>query len=149
MNTHINNYRLYLVVTLVTLFISCSSDDESPEPIPEPTTAELLANKWYFVKVVDNTTTPPTETILDDCQQNGYLEFMDEGSLVQEQFYLDGSSCTSSGMDNLTYILSEDESQISMTFENNSTTIALIDVLTETELVITSYDGKNEIHFVR
>ena len=149
MKTLINNYKLYLLVTLVTLFISCSSDDDAPEPTPEPTTAELLANKWYFVKVVDNTTTPPTETILDDCQQNSYLDFKEDGSIVQEQFFLDGSSCASSGISYLAYTLNDDENQISMILEDDSTVIAPINVLTETELVITSYDGNNEIHFSR
>ncbi|APY10868.1 hypothetical protein BWZ22_06280 [Seonamhaeicola sp. S2-3] len=142
MKTLIKNYKLLFVLVLLTSFFSCSSDDDATEP----TTAELLAHKWFIVKQVDNSTTPVTEFIADECEQNIYYNFYNDGTLVAESFGFNGTDCESTGIEVVTYVLSDDENQILLTSEGSTNATNII-TLTKTELVIGS--NNYELHFKR
>ncbi|WP_452224885.1 lipocalin family protein [Lacinutrix chionoecetis] len=143
MKTIIKKNKLVLVLLLLISF-SCSKDDDNaePVPVPEPTAAELLVNKWYLVKQTDHTTTPPTDQMANDCEQNTYYNFLSDGNLIAEGFYLDsGSACVSNGIVAATYILSDDgESLIFTSGTSPSSQVLNVDVLSATEFVISQGD---------
>ena len=114
-------------------FSSCSNDDDSA-----PTSAELLSNKWYLVQQEDTSTTPPTITVADACQQNTYFNFLDSGDLIAETFSLDmDDNCVSGGAIAASYDLSDDGEQIYLTSGTPpETQVVTVESLTSSELII-------------
>ncbi|MCX2678931.1 lipocalin family protein [Galbibacter sp. EGI 63066] len=77
--------KTILTITVMCLFLACSSDDDGPTPGPEPTVQELVAEtgKWYLDYLENE--------IMDDCYKTTYYEF--DGDMVTEQwFYTDDAS---------------------------------------------------------
>lgn len=129
--------KICAVLFVMASFSSCSSDDDSA-----PTRAELLSNKWYLVQQEDLSTSPPTVEIADDCEQNTYFNFLDDGGLIAESFVLDiDSNCVSQSLVAATYDLTDDGEQIYLTSGSPpSTQVVNIESLTESELVISNSD---------
>ena len=133
MKTQIQKFKiLVLLMVSATLLTSCSSDDDSG-----PTSADLLANKWYIVKTEDHSVDPPIETIADECQQNIYFNFLPDGGFIGETFYYDGDVCESAGVQAATYDISADGDQIYLSIGTPPTlSVLTIEVLTSEDLVI-------------
>lgn len=129
--------KICAMLFVMALFSSCSSDDDSA-----PTRAELLSNKWYLVQQEDFSTSPPTVEIADDCEQNTYFNFLDDGGLIAESFGLDmDSNCVSLSLVAATYDLTDDGEQIYLTSGSPpSTQVVNIVSLTESELVLSTSD---------
>lgn len=124
----------FILILIVSIsFVACSGDDDDNQP----TNAELLANKWYLIKQVNNSTSPATEEIADDCERNTYFDFNDDGTVVAESFGLNGADCESFGIEAANYTYDEDLNQI-VIYEGTDSTIVTINTLTQTELVFTS-----------
>ncbi|WP_418508718.1 lipocalin family protein [Corallibacter sp.] len=134
-----------IVISMISLF-SCSNDDDVLILPPEPTTQELLANKWYLEKRVNTSTTPPTTYEANDCEKNTYFDFNNDGIIIAESFGLNGGNCESLSLESGTYSLNNNEDQIIIT-DSGSTQIVNILTLSSTELVISF--NTTEIHFMR
>ena len=149
MKTFMKPLNAFIIVISMKSLFSCSNDDDVLILPAEPTTAELLANKWFLVKQIDNSTTPPTTYSADSCEQNTYFDFNDEGILIAETFSLNGAVCESQGLEALTYALNNNDDQLILT-QGTTTQVADIVNLSKTELIITLAGGGSlEIHFSR
>ncbi|WP_396602463.1 lipocalin family protein [Algibacter sp. R77976] len=112
MKTLLKNYKLIIILLLMAPLFSCSSDDDNNDT-PEPTVAELLANKWFYEQLEDTSTNPATITELNDCEKQSYFNFLSDGTLIVEFFGLDDDDiCQPDGIEGYTYILSADGKQL-------------------------------------
>lgn len=77
MNTlKINTLKLIMMLCMLSLIYSCSSDDDS---VSEPTALELLTtDKWYFESATGGT--------ISACQKNDSYTFMANGNVTLEIF---------------------------------------------------------------
>ena len=133
MKTTLKNYKLLIVLLAIVAAFSCSKKDDDNTP-PEPTVAELLAHKWFFVKQVSGQ--PPVTQFANDCEATSYFNFLSNGDLIFQRYILDSNNdCVSNGLESFTYTLTADEKQIVVT---GGSIPALWDIiiLTETELVM-------------
>ncbi|MEZ4792124.1 MAG: lipocalin family protein [Gelidibacter sp.] len=135
MKTHFKTFSIVLIV--LTLGITSCSKDDGPPP---PTTAELLAHKWFVVKVEELTTAPPTVYVADACGQNSYFDFQPNGNFKLKFFGLDMGNCEVDFEATANYVLSDDETEIIFS-DGMSTVTWPIETLTETELVLIAQDG--------
>lgn len=131
--------KICALLLVMVSFSSCSSDNDSA-----PTKAELLAHKWYLVQQEYLNTTPSTVVVADECEQNTYFNFLDDGSLIAETFGLDmDSNCVSQSLVAATYDLTADGEKIYITSGSPSMTQELtIESLTGSELIIFNSDLK-------
>ncbi|MEZ4855477.1 MAG: lipocalin family protein [Gelidibacter sp.] len=131
--------KICALLFVMVSFSSCSSDNDSA-----PTKKELLAHKWYLVQQEYLNTTPSTVVVADECEQNTYFNFLDDGSLIAETFGLDmDSNCVSQSLVAATYDLTADGEKIYVTSGSPSMTQELtIESLTGSELIIFNSDLK-------
>jgi len=133
MKTFSQTYRITFVLLLFLSFSSCSNDDDSA---PEPTTEELLANKWFLKITEDLSATPPTSTVANACQQNTYFNFLSTGELLAEEFDMDmNDTCLSNSITTFTYSLTANDSQIIVT-DGDEPTILALESINETQLIL-------------
>lgn len=119
----------FMLITL--LVLNCSNDDDNfqPQIQPEPTTQDLLiSGKWYWVS--------SSESTLDDCQKQSYIEFIDLDTLLIEDFRINSSDiCESNGINSVTYQLIDD-SIIQVTIGTDTSNLN-IEFISDTRLIIT------------
>ncbi|MEZ4792125.1 MAG: hypothetical protein R2783_01195 [Gelidibacter sp.] len=132
MKTLFKTFSMILIALVLGIF-SCSKDDGPP-----PTTAELLAHKWFLVKRQDLSTSPPTVFMADACGRKTSNNFLEDGTFIFEGFqYNANNTCVSEfGPILYTYSISPDEERIIVNVGMDTHTYN-IDVLTETEFVYT------------
>ncbi|KAA5827569.1 hypothetical protein FPF71_01630 [Algibacter amylolyticus] len=123
MKTVFKNYKLLVVLLLMISFCACSSDDSKED---EPTVTELLENKWFAIGFWDTTTDPETYEEVDDCARNIYYNFLSDGTLLSQNYFLDADDvCESSDIETYTYILSADGTQVIVEFEDGTSTLII------------------------
>ncbi|SFC98277.1 lipocalin family protein [Algibacter pectinivorans] len=123
MKTVFKNYKLLVVLLLMTSFCACSSDDNKED---EPTVTELLENKWFAAGVWDTTTNPETYEEANDCTRNIYLNFLSDGTLLSQNYFLNSDDvCESGVIETYTYILSADGTQVIIESEDDTSTLII------------------------
>ncbi|MDC6365360.1 MULTISPECIES: lipocalin family protein [Flavobacteriaceae] len=73
------------------LFISCSTDSETPEENPEDTVS--LIGTWYFILYLDDEGEEPAT----ECDGKDYLTFKEDGSFDYGYHYIVGQECENTG----------------------------------------------------
>ncbi|KAA5827568.1 hypothetical protein FPF71_01625 [Algibacter amylolyticus] len=116
----------------MTSVCACSSDDSKED---EPTVTELLENKWFVAGVWDTTTDPETYEEANDCTINSHYNFLNDGTLLVQNYFLDTDDvCESNGIVTYIYILSADGTKIIVEFDYGTTTNIIIDSIDNTRL---------------
>lgn len=133
------------LILLAIVSTSCTKDDDIPT---QPTKADLLAHKWYYVQQEDLSTTPPTVTVSDACGQTSYFNFTSDGHLVVESFGLNMGACESQGLRAYPYDIDASGTYL---FATNGTFVEVypIETLTESSLVILTQGGSQRMVFDR
>ncbi|MCB0508358.1 MAG: lipocalin family protein [Chitinophagales bacterium] len=138
MKTILTTNKLLLVIALFITLISCSRNDDLEI---EPTTAELIAHKWFMVKT--ETQNPVVIHIANACGQQSYFDFTVPNQVKSENKYmLESGDCESQGVQEGVYSISKEGNDEFLLINLNGTSIQLkINSLTTSELIVTSTDG--------
>lgn len=136
-----NNLKLLSLLLLAFLVFNCSSDDNAPaieqDTGPSATHQLLMSGKWYLVP---NDT---TDIAVYLCKTKTYYHFTTSNNLINERFNLNTmENCESSGEQEQTYELKNEDSILKIT-NNSITTTYSIQSITEDELIIDSAEFIN------
>lgn len=125
--------RLIIVLGLMVAFNSCSNKDDD-SPAPEPSTAELLVKKWFFLKTEDANGTVLEQA--DACTGKTFFDFNNDGTFYFQEFGYDNDQvCDNSPLENGEYTLSADETELTL-FGSFGGDVFPIRSISETELVL-------------
>lgn len=126
-----------LALCLALLNLNCNSDDDDGSS-SQPTNMELLTSgKWYF-----ESKTPGS---YNDCEKNGYIQFMDNGTLILDVFEEDAGTCVSLGAVTANYTLTNDVN-LTLTL-GTDTESAVISAISATSLTVNNTDTGEVIIF--
>jgi hypothetical protein len=130
------------MIAIVLVFTSCSKDDSVSEDnaaSDEPTNHELLmTGKWYI-----HATSMGGAT--NDCERQSYFQFIDEDTLIVQYFHINGEDiCVADPIDLVSYFISEDDT---ITLEGEPDFYFVIEMISETELLLRQTDGVSSILF--
>lgn len=84
------------------LFISCSTDSETPEDNPDDTVS--LIGKWYFTMYIDEEGEEPAT----DCDSNDFIAFNEDDTFNFAYHYIEGQECVDTGDQTGEWTLLED-----------------------------------------
>lgn len=127
---------LCLYITATLLLSSCSNDDNPPAEVP-PTVQEMLSSGiWYWQS--------STRQIVSECNKQSYFNFIDDDTLLLENFAEDEmDNCNSGGIESIPYILlNDDEFQVEIEGELFVYTIDFID---DVRLIISAGDSLGNV----
>ena len=127
---------LCLYITATLLLGSCSNDDNAPAEAP-PTVQEMLSSGiWYWQS--------STRQTVSDCNMQSYFNFIDDDTLLLENFAEDEmDNCNSGGIESIPYILlNDDEFQVEIEGELFVYTIDFID---DVRLIISAGDSLGNV----
>ena len=132
-----NTQKFLLVLSMSLLVITCDSDDDNGDQQQLPTEVLLVSGKWYF-----ESRTPGSYT---DCEKTGYVQFMENGTFMLENFEDDADTCMSNGVFTGSYTLTNG---VNLTLiAGTESQSAVINSITQTELKITNASDGEQIVF--
>ena len=118
-----------LIISSITIFFSCSNNDDNTTPIEQPN----LVNKWNLDKWIFNTTNQSLST----CDKQGYIQFNSNGTFERKDYFLNGTVCEVEGNDNGTYTFNTTTNKITLNF-TDPVDGAQVEVLNNIQLTATT-----------
>lgn len=118
-----------LIISSITIFFSCSNNDDSTTPTEQPN----LVNKWNIDKWIYNS----VNQTLNTCEKQGYIQFNSNGTFVRKAYYLNGTSCELEDDDNGTYTYNTTTNKITINF-NDPVDGAQVEVYNNVQLTTTT-----------